>query len=163
MYLITSFQYVSGSPIEMPKTKKPDENSDPNCLRLVFKELNKLLVTLKKKQSQCAICLGTIESRCYLNRCLHSYCLRCLCEWSKKKLNCPSCGQKFISVFYNVRSVRSYQIRDFGYGYRRNTCLLRSMNTINSYFEVKESLSRILMKYDLSFDAFHNLVTLIDP
>ncbi|XKL65281.1 hypothetical protein PGB90_008701 [Kerria lacca] len=146
----------------MPRKKKEDENSDPNNIKLVFKELNKLLIHLKKIQPHCPICLGHIETRCYLNKCLHSYCLQCVSEWSKTKLNCPSCGQKFVAVFYNVRSVRSYQIRDFVPKSKRSTCLLRSMNTINSYFEVKESLSRILSKHDLTFDLFHSKVVFLE-
>lgn len=156
----------------MPKPKRLDENADPSNVRMVFRELNKMLINLKKRQPQCAICLSNVESRCYLNKCLHSYCMRCVVEWAHQKQTCPSCNQPFASAYYNVRSVRSYQVRDFSnihpkdYDHNNNVqvthmCLLRTMNSINSYFEIKDTFGKILRKHKLTFEDFHSSVVTI--
>lgn len=145
----------------MSKKQKTNKNVDPESVKQVFRELNKLLARLKEMQPKCAICLDNVETRCYLNECLHSYCLRCATEWSRTKKNCPACGQKFVAVFYNVRSVRTYHRVDFGKRVENTSCLLRSMHNIRSYFEVKETLRRILLKHNISFETFHRKVVFL--
>ncbi|KAK7582336.1 hypothetical protein V9T40_013781 [Parthenolecanium corni] len=179
MFIKSQFETFSTFPNDtkvkkMPLTKQTDENADPNNVRMVFKELNKILLDLKKRQPQCAICLNNVESRCYLNKCLHSYCMRCVAEWAHQKQTCPSCNQPFASAYYNVRSVRCYQVRDFshitskGKGNDPNNnvqvahiCLLRTMNSINSYFEIKDTFGKILRKHKLTFEDFHSSVVTI--
>lgn len=31
----------------------------------------------------CAICLGRCKNKCFTDSCLHQFCFKCLCEWSK--------------------------------------------------------------------------------
>lgn len=126
-------------------------------VKLAFKELNKIIGNLKKMQQKCVICLNNIEHRCFLDNCLHSFCMACVSEWSKEKKLCPTCGQGFVAVFYNVRSIRSYKIRKFADD-RRQSCLLKSMKNINSFYEINENVKRIFKTYKLSFDTFCNAV-----
>lgn len=31
----------------------------------------------------CAICLGRCKNKCFTDSCMHQFCFKCLCEWSK--------------------------------------------------------------------------------
>ncbi|XP_062984529.1 E3 ubiquitin-protein ligase Topors-like [Elgaria multicarinata webbii] len=54
------------------------------------------------KSSKCAICLGGIQDTTYLNPCNHKVCFDCIQKWSRKKVICPLCKQRFHSFFHTV-------------------------------------------------------------
>lgn len=57
----------------------------------------------------CSICLGQINSKCFTDSCLHTFCFSCLLEWSKIKAECPLCKQGFKSIIHNVKSMDKYE------------------------------------------------------
>lgn len=54
------------------------------------------------KDSYCAICLGRIQDTTFLNPCNHRFCFDCIQTWSRKKVICPLCKQRFHSFFHTV-------------------------------------------------------------
>ena len=52
---------------------------------------------------QCAICLGSHVDKAYPN-CGHVFCFECLANWSRIKLECPTCRQPFTSFFHSYQS-----------------------------------------------------------
>ncbi|XP_077201465.1 E3 ubiquitin-protein ligase Topors-like [Paroedura picta] len=56
------------------------------------------------KNSKCAICLERIQDTTYLNPCNHRFCFACIQKWSKKKVICPLCKQRFHSFFHIVNT-----------------------------------------------------------
>ncbi|XP_054843590.1 E3 ubiquitin-protein ligase Topors-like [Eublepharis macularius] len=56
------------------------------------------------KYSKCAICLERIQDATYLNPCNHRFCFTCIQNWSRKKVICPLCKQRFHSFFHIVNS-----------------------------------------------------------
>jgi len=36
----------------------------------------------------CAICLSRCRRKCFTDSCMHQFCFKCLCEWSKVSSNC---------------------------------------------------------------------------
>ncbi|XP_025030825.1 LOW QUALITY PROTEIN: E3 ubiquitin-protein ligase Topors-like [Python bivittatus] len=55
------------------------------------------------KNSKCAICLAVIQDPTYLNPCNHQFCFKCIQKWSRKKVKCPMCKQRFYSFFHTIR------------------------------------------------------------
>lgn len=129
-------------------------------VKSAFKEFNKIISQLKKMQPKCVICLGDIAHRCFLDKCLHSFCTCCVSRWAKEKTICPTCGENFVAVFHDVRSIRSYRIRKFTAD-RKTSCLLKSMKSINSFYEINESIKKIIKTYKLSVEGFCNDVVSI--
>ncbi|XP_043641621.1 E3 ubiquitin-protein ligase Topors [Drosophila teissieri] len=56
----------------------------------------------------CAICLSRCKRKCFTDSCMHQFCFRCLCEWSKIKPECPLCKQPFRTIIHNVRTLDDY-------------------------------------------------------
>ncbi|XP_074292290.1 uncharacterized protein LOC141619165 [Silene latifolia] len=57
----------------------------------------------------CPICLTAITTTAnaaVLTTCLHTYCLRCILQWSNYKRNCPLCISPFDSYFSSSSSFR---------------------------------------------------------
>ncbi|KAH8415759.1 hypothetical protein KR222_000120, partial [Zaprionus bogoriensis] len=52
----------------------------------------------------CAICLSRCRRKCFTDSCMHQFCFKCLCEWSKIKPECPLCKQPFKTIIHNVRT-----------------------------------------------------------
>ncbi|XP_073813646.1 topoisomerase I-interacting protein isoform X2 [Musca autumnalis] len=57
----------------------------------------------------CAICLGRCKNKCFTDSCMHQFCFKCLCEWSKVKPECPLCKQTFKSIIHNVKSEDQFE------------------------------------------------------
>lgn len=57
----------------------------------------------------CAICLGRCKNKCFTDSCMHQFCFKCLCEWSKVKPECPLCKQTFKSIIHNVKSFDQFE------------------------------------------------------
>ena len=57
----------------------------------------------------CAICLGRCKNKCFTDSCMHQFCFKCLCEWSKVKPECPLCKQTFKSIIHNVKSIDQFE------------------------------------------------------
>ncbi|XP_058981977.1 E3 ubiquitin-protein ligase Topors-like isoform X1 [Musca domestica] len=57
----------------------------------------------------CAICLGRCKNKCFTDSCMHQFCFKCLCEWSKVKPECPLCKQTFKSIIHNVKSEHQFE------------------------------------------------------
>lgn len=57
----------------------------------------------------CAICLGRCKNKCFTDSCMHQFCFKCLCEWSKVKPECPLCKQTFKSIIHNVKSIHQFE------------------------------------------------------
>ncbi|XP_054738053.1 E3 ubiquitin-protein ligase Topors [Anastrepha obliqua] len=57
----------------------------------------------------CAICLGRCKNKCFTDSCMHQFCFKCLCEWSKVKPECPLCKQIFKSIIHNVKSIDQFE------------------------------------------------------
>ncbi|XP_067629985.1 E3 ubiquitin-protein ligase Topors [Eurosta solidaginis] len=57
----------------------------------------------------CAICLGRCKNKCFTDSCMHQFCFKCLCEWSKVKPECPLCKQIFKSIIHNVKSIHQFE------------------------------------------------------
>ncbi|XP_037945643.1 E3 ubiquitin-protein ligase Topors-like isoform X2 [Teleopsis dalmanni] len=57
----------------------------------------------------CAICLGRCKNKCFTDSCMHQFCFKCLCEWSKIKPECPLCKQAFKSIIHNVKSFDQFE------------------------------------------------------
>lgn len=49
-------------------------------------------------ENLCPICYGTIKNECYIEDCLHKFCLDCLNIWQKTKKECPLCRSKINRV-----------------------------------------------------------------
>ncbi|XP_015265278.1 PREDICTED: E3 ubiquitin-protein ligase Topors-like isoform X1 [Gekko japonicus] len=62
------------------------------------------MATDTSPDSKCPICLDGFENVAYLNCCYHSFCFRCVQEWSKNKAECPLCKQPFHSIIHSMRS-----------------------------------------------------------
>ncbi|XP_063152708.1 E3 ubiquitin-protein ligase Topors-like [Candoia aspera] len=60
------------------------------------------------KNSKCAICLAIIQDPTYLNPCNHRFCFKCIQKWSRKKVICPLCKQRFYSFFHTIRRKSTY-------------------------------------------------------
>ncbi|XP_033153350.1 E3 ubiquitin-protein ligase Topors [Drosophila mauritiana] len=56
----------------------------------------------------CAICLSRCRRKCFTDSCMHQFCFKCLCEWSKIKPECPLCKQPFRTIIHNVRTLDDY-------------------------------------------------------
>ncbi|KAH8254987.1 hypothetical protein KR038_011896 [Drosophila bunnanda] len=56
----------------------------------------------------CAICLSRCHRKCFTDSCMHQFCFKCLCEWSKIKAECPLCKQRFKTIIHNVRTLDDY-------------------------------------------------------
>ncbi|KAH8270898.1 hypothetical protein KR018_011719, partial [Drosophila ironensis] len=56
----------------------------------------------------CAICLSRCRRKCFTDSCMHQFCFKCLCEWSKVKPECPLCKQPFKTIIHNVRTLDDY-------------------------------------------------------
>ncbi|XP_017868044.1 PREDICTED: E3 ubiquitin-protein ligase Topors isoform X1 [Drosophila arizonae] len=56
----------------------------------------------------CAICLSRCRRKCFTDSCMHQFCFKCLCEWSKIKAECPLCKQPFKTIIHNVRTLDDY-------------------------------------------------------
>ncbi|XP_016975394.1 E3 ubiquitin-protein ligase Topors [Drosophila rhopaloa] len=56
----------------------------------------------------CAICLSRCRRKCFTDSCMHQFCFKCLCEWSKIKPECPLCKQPFKTIIHNVRTLDDY-------------------------------------------------------
>ncbi|XP_017014479.3 E3 ubiquitin-protein ligase Topors [Drosophila takahashii] len=56
----------------------------------------------------CAICLSRCKRKCFTDSCMHQFCFKCLCEWSKIKPECPLCKQPFKTIIHNVRTLDDY-------------------------------------------------------
>lgn len=56
----------------------------------------------------CAICLSRCKNKCFTDSCMHQFCFKCLCEWSKVKPECPLCKQVFKSIIHNVKSIDQF-------------------------------------------------------
>ncbi|EDW02715.1 GH22136 [Drosophila grimshawi] len=56
----------------------------------------------------CAICLSRCRRKCFTDSCMHQFCFKCLCEWSKIKPECPLCKQPFKTIIHNVRTLQDY-------------------------------------------------------
>ncbi|XP_017077233.2 E3 ubiquitin-protein ligase Topors [Drosophila eugracilis] len=56
----------------------------------------------------CAICLSRCKKKCFTDSCMHQFCFKCLCEWSKIKPECPLCKQPFKTIIHNVRTLDDY-------------------------------------------------------
>ncbi|XP_062127664.1 E3 ubiquitin-protein ligase Topors-like [Drosophila sulfurigaster albostrigata] len=48
----------------------------------------------------CAICLSRCRRKCFTDSCMHQFCFKCLCEWSKIKPECPLCKQPFKTIIH---------------------------------------------------------------
>ncbi|XP_037823773.1 E3 ubiquitin-protein ligase Topors isoform X2 [Lucilia sericata] len=57
----------------------------------------------------CAICLCRCKNKCFTDSCMHQFCFKCLCEWSKVKPECPLCKQTFKSIIHNVKSIDQFE------------------------------------------------------
>uniref|UniRef100_A0A1B0B6G0 E3 ubiquitin-protein ligase Topors n=1 Tax=Glossina palpalis gambiensis TaxID=67801 RepID=A0A1B0B6G0_9MUSC len=57
----------------------------------------------------CAICLSRCKNKCLTDSCMHQFCFKCLCEWSKVKPECPLCKQTFKSIIHNVKSIDQFE------------------------------------------------------
>ena len=57
----------------------------------------------------CAICLSRCKNKCFTDSCMHQFCFKCLCEWSKVKPECPLCKQTFKSIIHNVKSIHQFE------------------------------------------------------
>lgn len=127
-------------------------------VKLVSSQLNNVLRRMKKIQLRCIFCLNTIDRRCFADKCLHSFCTRCLIKWSDQKTTCPICGQKFGAIFYNVKSINSYKIRNLDWISQRQPCLVLCMKNATSFHNINENVSEILEKYKISVNMFCNTV-----
>jgi len=58
----------------------------------------------------CSICLGTVENRAFTNACYHTFCFKCLVEWSKVRAVCPLCKKSFHSIIHSFRSYDDYKL-----------------------------------------------------
>ncbi|XP_017149437.2 LOW QUALITY PROTEIN: E3 ubiquitin-protein ligase Topors [Drosophila miranda] len=56
----------------------------------------------------CAICLSRCKRKCFTDSCMHQFCFKCLCEWSKVKAECPLCKQPFKTIIHNVRPLDDF-------------------------------------------------------
>ena len=72
------------------------------------KKLRKKMA-FKSKQDDCSICLDAVTNRAFTNTCFHSFCFRCLVEWSSVKSVCPLCKQPFKTIFHGVKSEDDYE------------------------------------------------------
>ncbi|KAG8130435.1 hypothetical protein E2320_016981 [Naja naja] len=76
--------------------------------RIAFRSSRKssLVKTVQQNRSQnskCTICLAMIQDPTYLNPCNHQFCFKCIQKWSRKKVICPLCKQRFYSFFHTIR------------------------------------------------------------
>lgn len=49
----------------------------------------------KRKNTECTICMGEVETRAKLSGCKHVFCKECILEWAKRENSCPNCRAAF--------------------------------------------------------------------
>lgn len=81
-----------------------ESKSRTGCRSTSKGSLVKTIVLDTAKNSKCAICLERIQDATYLNPCNHRFCFACIQKWSKKKVICPLCKQRFHSFFHMVNT-----------------------------------------------------------
>uniref|UniRef100_A0A1A9VWE6 RING-type E3 ubiquitin transferase n=1 Tax=Glossina austeni TaxID=7395 RepID=A0A1A9VWE6_GLOAU len=54
------------------------------------------------------------KNKCLTDSCMHQFCFKCLCEWSKVKPECPLCKQTFKSIIHNVKWIDQFELESFG-------------------------------------------------
>ncbi|KAH7728226.1 Topors protein [Aphelenchoides avenae] len=52
--------------------------------------------------SNCPICLNTLNDATVLNACPHVFCYECICEWLKMKAECPLCKRSLQNLKHNL-------------------------------------------------------------
>lgn len=88
----------------MMKSLHRESKSRIGCRSTSRGSLVKAVVLDTAKNSKCAICLERIQDATYLNPCNHRFCFVCIQKWSKKKVICPLCKQRFHSFFHIVNT-----------------------------------------------------------
>ena len=79
------------------------EQKDQLCEKIESTE------TSDYRQEDCSICLESIKNRAFTDSCFHSFCFRCLVEWSSVKSICPLCKQEFAVILHDVKSDTDYK------------------------------------------------------
>nr|XP_056704931.1 E3 ubiquitin-protein ligase Topors-like [Euleptes europaea] len=95
---------VMTSEHEIMKSLHRESKSRIGCRSTNRSSLVKTIVLDTAKNSKCAICLERIQDATYLNPCNHRFCFACIQKWSKKKVICPLCKQRFHSFFHIVNT-----------------------------------------------------------
>jgi hypothetical protein len=54
----------------------------------------------KVEKPTCAICCEPFKKRTKLNKCSHTFCLKCIQTWAKTSNTCPCCREKFSIITY---------------------------------------------------------------
>ena len=61
------------------------------------------------KPEDCSICLDVKKEKAFTDSCFHSFCFKCLVEWSAVKSVCPLCKQPFSTIIHNVKAHDDYE------------------------------------------------------
>jgi E3 ubiquitin-protein ligase Topors len=51
--------------------------------------------------TQCAICLDSLNNKCYTNSCWHLFCFECLQRWACSEPTCPLCKKSFTLIHHS--------------------------------------------------------------
>lgn len=76
------------------------ENEKNNTMALVPKNFD---------NNECAICLGPQVDKSRPD-CGHVFCFQCLVDWSRIKLQCPTCKQPFVTFIHDIQSTTQHQV-----------------------------------------------------
>ncbi|XP_048360385.1 E3 ubiquitin-protein ligase Topors-like [Sphaerodactylus townsendi] len=101
-----TFALEEASPLHLQimKSLHKESKSRIGCRSTSRGSLVKTIVLDAARNSKCGICLEKIQDATYLNPCNHRFCFACIQNWSKKKVLCPLCKQRFYSFFHIVNT-----------------------------------------------------------
>ena len=130
-------------------SQKPDESrkSDDTCNLSNSNQENACDDSQKKdveKENCCSICLEKIDkSSLMVTKCAHTFHDTCLCEWLKKKENCPYCRIPLEELAAQQRPVR--RLNDFQLAFKNQ--LIELGYCRKELFEVNEDrqIERLLI------------------
>lgn len=74
-------------------------------------ELSTLNDNTADDDNQCSICLDTIDGLSSLDECIHTFCLKCILEWSQVTNSCPACRTTFKSITHHILDHRGCVVR----------------------------------------------------
>jgi hypothetical protein len=68
------------------------------------------IVACGSPDANCSICLSAIDNRAFTDSCYHTFCFKCLLEWSRVRAVCPLCKKSFTAIVHDFQSYDNYQL-----------------------------------------------------
>lgn len=62
-----------------------------------------------ERDAECSICLGEKQNKAMVGSCFHSFCFKCITDWSKTARECPLCRNVFSEIYHDIKDDNTFE------------------------------------------------------